>query len=67
LKLAYAISLVSPYPYPPIETDCYFSGQMVDWASAHGIAAVDIELANHIDTDFQINLQILQVFLNWRK
>lgn len=66
LKLAYSISLISPYPYPPIETDCYFSGQMVDWAAAHGIAAVDIELNNHVDTDLLINLEVLKKFLNWQ-
>lgn len=65
LKLAYAISQVSPYPYPPRETDCYLTGQMIDWASANGIAAVDVELNNHVDTDLAINLEVLKVFLNW--
>jgi predicted deacylase len=65
LKFAFSISQVSPYPYPPVETDCMYTGQLADWASKHGIAAVDIELTNHVDTDLAINLQILNVFLDW--
>jgi len=26
---------------------------------------VDIELTNHRDTDFEINLKVLTAFLNW--
>jgi hypothetical protein len=40
---------------------------LVDWASAQGIAAVDIELRNHSDTDLDINMKILNVFLDWLK
>lgn len=63
--LAREMARVSPYAYPPIATDCQFTGQLVDWASTHGIPAVDVELRNHTDTDFEINLEILRVFLNW--
>jgi hypothetical protein len=38
---------------------------LVDWISDQGIAGVDIELTNHQDTDFEINLAILSVFLDW--
>lgn len=65
VDLARVLERVSPYAYPPIETDCQFTGQLVDWAASHGIAAVDIELRNHTDTDFEINLEILSVFLGW--
>lgn len=65
LRLANSFSLVSPYSYPPVETDCYYTGQMIDWASAHDIAAVDVELTNHADTDLAINLRILKAFLEW--
>jgi len=65
VRLAEAVAEVSPYPYPPIDTGCLFTGNMVDWASTHGIAALDIELSDHTHTDFDINLQILDVFLNW--
>jgi len=41
------------------------TGSRFDWAAAQGIAAVDVELRNHTDTDFEINLEILKVFLGW--
>jgi hypothetical protein len=65
IKLAEAVAEASPYPYPPIDTGCLFTGNMVDWASTRGIAALDIELSDHSHMDFDINLRILEVFLNW--
>ena len=65
LSLAEALARVSAYPYPPIDAGCVFTGQMVDWISEQGIAGVDIELTNHQDSDFEINLGILSVFLDW--
>ena len=65
LSLAESLSDVSDYPYPPIDAGCVFTGQLVDWISDQGIAGVDIELTNHQDTDFEINLAILSVFLDW--
>ena len=63
INLAEALSNVSDYPYPPIETGCLYTGQLIDWASLQGIAAVDIELTNHEDTDLWQNLKILEAFL----
>jgi len=65
LSLAEAVAVVSDYPYPPIDAGCVYTGQLVDWASDQGIPAVDIELTNHQDSDFEENLKILRVFLNW--
>ena len=65
LSLAEALAAVSEYPYPPIEAGCVYTGQFIDWASNLGIPAVDIELTNHQDSDFEINLAILSVFLDW--
>jgi hypothetical protein len=65
LSLAEALAGVSDYPYPPIDAGCVFTGQLVDWASDSGIPAVDIELSNHQDSDFEINLGVLSVFLDW--
>lgn len=65
-NLAQAIDDVSPYPYPPYDTGCVFSGTLVDWAASLGIAAVDLELSNHTDTDFDINLRVLAVLLSWQ-
>jgi murein peptide amidase A len=64
-SLAEALAEVSDYPYPPIDAGCVFTGQLVDWISDQGIAGVDIELTNHQETDFEINLAILSVFLDW--
>ena len=66
LSLAEAIAKVSNYPYPPIDIGCEYTGTMTDWAADHGIAAIDIELSTHRDTDFEQNLVILQTFLNWQ-
>jgi predicted deacylase len=63
--LAQAIAQVSPYPYPPIDTGCDYTGTLTDWAAAMGIAAVDVELSTHYSLDWQVNLRILQAFLGW--
>lgn len=65
ISLAEAVAAVSDYPYPPVDTGCLFTGQLIDWASMQGIAAIDIELANHRDSDLKVNLEILHVFLQW--
>jgi hypothetical protein len=67
VRLAEAIAAVTPYPYPPLDGDCAFTGQFTDWAADHGIAAVDVELTNHTDTDFEINLRVLKVLLEWSR
>ena len=65
ISLAESLSTVSDYPYPPIEAGCFYTGQLVDWISIQGIAGVDVELTNHQDSDFEINLALLSVFLDW--
>ena len=62
--LAENIAQVSTYHYPPLDFGCTYSGTLPDYAVSQGIAAVDIELTNHFDTDFDVNLNILQVLLN---
>jgi predicted deacylase len=66
-QLAEVISKVSPYPYPPIDTGCEMTGSLTDWSAMRDIASVDIELTNHRDTDFNENLAVLSIFLNWRR
>lgn len=66
VRLAEEVAEVSDYPYPPIDTGCQYTGQLIDWASEHGIAALDIELTNHQDSDLRQNLRILERFLNWQ-
>ncbi|MGH2620821.1 MAG: M14 family metallopeptidase [Anaerolineales bacterium] len=67
VRLAEAVAAVSPYPYPPIDSGCLFTGQFADWAADRGIAAIDLELETHHSTDFEINQRVLEVFLNWRR
>ena len=65
IRLAKSIAEVSTYPFPPIDTGCTYSGTLADYAVSKGIAAVDLELTNHFDTDFDQNLDILNVLLNF--
>ena len=65
-RLAKALSKATRYPYPPIDTGCEYTGTLADWAVENGVgAAVDMELRNHRDTDFEENLKALKVFLNF--
>jgi hypothetical protein len=65
IRLAKSISGVTSYAYPPLDTGCKYTGQFADWLSMHGTAAVDLELANHTDTDFDENLKVLDVLMKW--
>jgi hypothetical protein len=66
IRLAKAIAAVSPYQYPPINTGCKYTGNLVDWAAMQGIPAVDLELMTHTNTDFAVNLKILEILLNFK-
>jgi protein MpaA len=66
IRLAKALAKTTRYPYPPIDTGCEYTGTLADWAVENGIgAAVDMELANHQNTDFSQNLKALNVLLNF--
>jgi g-D-glutamyl-meso-diaminopimelate peptidase len=65
-RLAAALAAVSGYRYPPRDYGCEYTGQFADWAVSQGISAVDVELTNHYDTDFDINVAVLETFLSWR-
>ena len=67
LSLAEAVSLVALYTFPPQDTGCEMTGQFIDYTASHGIPSLDIELANHRDTDFEINLRLLNAFLIWNQ
>lgn len=64
-RLAESLAEVSSYRFPPLDTGCTYSGTLADYAVSMDIAAVDLELTNHFDTDFDQNLQILDVLLNF--
>jgi hypothetical protein len=65
IRLAEALAEVTSYPFPPIDTGCTYSGTLADYAVSTGAAAVDLELTNHFDTDFDQNLRVLDVLLNF--
>jgi len=65
-QLAKALSKATRYPYPPIDTGCSYTGTLADWAVENGVgAAVDMELRNHRDSDFDENLKALKVLLSF--
>ena len=67
IRLAQAVAEVTTYPWPPIDTGCDYTGNLTDWAAnTRNIPSIDIELTNHQDTDFEMNLRVLQVFVGWK-
>lgn len=67
IRLAKALADITPYDYPPHDTGCLYTGTLADYAVAMGAAAVDMELSDHAHTDFEVNLKVLQMFMNWEK
>ena len=67
IHLAEAVAAINTYPYPPIITGCSYTGDFTDWADERGIAALNIELTDHSHTDLEMNLKVLNVFLNWKR
>ena len=66
IRLAKALARATGYPYPPLDTGCEYTGTLADWAVENGVgAAVDMELANHRDTDFEENLKALEVLIKF--
>jgi len=65
-RLAGTLANATGYPYPPIDTGCYYTGTLADWAVENGVgAAVDMELRNHRDTDFEENLKALKALMDF--
>lgn len=64
-RFAQALSDVTGYPFPPIDTGCIFTGTLADYAVSLGTTAVDMELATHVNTDYKQNLHVLNILLNW--
>jgi len=66
IRLARQLAKATGYPYPPIDTGCEYTGTLADWAVENGVgAAVDMELTDHKNTDFEQNLKALKVLLNF--
>lgn len=67
IRLAKEIAKITSYPFPPLDTGCVYTGTLADYAVSMGAAAVDLELSNHRDTDFAMNLGVLQMFMTWKR
>lgn len=68
IKFAKALSKVTKYPYPPLDTGCKrFTGTLADYAVELGAVSVDMELSTHKYTDFKENVKALNVLLTWDK
>lgn len=66
ILFAEALSHVTKYPFPPIDTGCTFTGTLADYAVELGAVSVDMELSTHKYTDFKRNLEALGVLLGWQ-
>jgi hypothetical protein len=66
VRLAAAVADITDYPYPPITNGCEFTGDLSDWAAQQGIPAISLELATHTQTDYAINLKVLDLLLRWK-
>lgn len=64
-SLSAYLSEASGYPYPPPFTGCHMTGSLADWAAGQGVPAIDVELPNHRDTDFETNWTLIQALLRW--
>jgi hypothetical protein len=65
VALAKYLSRASGYPYPAVDTGCFMTGSLVDWVYTTGAAAVDLELSNHWETEFDINLLLVNALMKW--
>ena len=65
--LALTLASASGYQYPPPDTGCVYTGQLVDWSVDQGIAAVTVELYTHDGVDLDINRKLMVAFLNWKR
>jgi hypothetical protein len=66
VALARYLSVASEYPYPAVNTGCYMTGSLVDWALTTGAAGVDLELSNHWQTEFPKNLNLALALVRWK-
>lgn len=64
-RFAKALSKVTKYPYPPVDTGCKYTGTLADYAVERGSIAVDMELSTHTYVEFKENVDALKVLLNW--
>jgi hypothetical protein len=66
VELARVLADATGYRYAPAGVPGQITtGNAIDWLTANGITAVEVELTNHFDLDWEQNLRGLRAFLNW--
>jgi len=66
LELAQAMSEATGYPHAPEGVPGQVTtGDAIDWLSAQGIAAVEVELTDHEHIEWERNLRGVLTFLTW--
>jgi hypothetical protein len=66
VELALLMVDATGYRYAPTEVNYpATTGNAIDWLTLNGITTVELELTNHRDIDWGINLNGLMAFLQW--
>lgn len=66
VELARLLAEATGYRYAPQGVPGQITtGNAIDWLTANGITAVEVELTNHSDLDWEQNLRGLRAFLHW--
>jgi hypothetical protein len=66
VELALLMVEATGYRYAPTEVNYpATTGNAIDWLTLNGITTVELELTNHRDIDWGINLNGLMAFLQW--
>jgi hypothetical protein len=67
IELAEMMSEVTGYPHAPEGVPGQITtGDAIDWMSTQGITAIEVELTNHNDPEWERNIKGVTAFLNWR-
>jgi hypothetical protein len=67
LELAEMMSEITGYPHVLEGVPGQITtGDAIDWMSVQGITAIEVELTNHDDPEWERNIKGVIAFLNWR-
>jgi hypothetical protein len=67
IELAEMMSEVTGYPHAPEGVPGQITtGDAIDWMSTQGITAIEVELTNHDDPEWERNIKGIIAFLNWK-
>jgi hypothetical protein len=67
IELAEMMSEATGYPYAPEGVPGQITtGDAIDWMSTQGITAIEVELTDHDDPEWERNIKGIIAFLNWK-